>query len=230
MCGRFAFDLSIDMLIELFGLTAQFPVTASFNVAPTQLVAVVRPAPAGGNRLDLLQWGLIPSWAKDRAIGSRMINARCETAGEKPAFRRLLNARRCVVPASGFFEWRSEGKRKMPLYITLRSRAPLLLAGLWDCWRSPEGELVDSCTIVTTAANSLLNPVHDRMPVILDPEHARSWLDPQRAEAGFLLDLCRPYPAELMQMYPVSPLVNSVRNNGADLVRPLDETVPATLF
>lgn len=229
MCGRFAFDLPIEVLAKLFGLVPKLAVPANFNVAPTQPVAVVRRDAAGGYRLDLLQWGLIPCWAKDRTIGSRMINARCETAGEKPAFKGALKARRCVLPASGFFEWRREGKRKMPLYISLQAQAPLLLAGVWDCWRSPAGEVVESCTILTTAANSLLDPLHDRMPVILSPEHALAWLDPHRGQ-GELLDLCRPYPAELMQMWPVAPLVNSVNNNGPHLVRPVEETAAATLF
>jgi putative SOS response-associated peptidase YedK len=230
MCGRFVFNLPLELLIELFGLSAPSAVTPSFNVAPTQLVPVVRPDEAGALRLDPMSCGLIPSWAKERSIGSRMINARSETAAHKPAFARLLKARRCLLPASGFYEWRGEGKSKVPLYFSLKENAPLLLAGLWDSWRSPEGELVESCTILTTAANSLIGPVHDRMPVILSPESCREWLQPGPGDPQALLELCRPYPAGLMQMWPVSPLVNSVRNNAAELVRPLRECAEPLLF
>ncbi|HJV34286.1 SOS response-associated peptidase [Geomonas sp.] len=230
MCGRFVFDLPLDLLIELFGLSAPTAVTPNFNVAPTQRVAVIRPDEAGRPRLDLLSWGLIPSWAKERSIASRMINARSETAGEKPAFRRLLKSRRCLLPASGFYEWKSEGKRKAPLYFSLKDGSPLLLAGLWDSWRSPEGEVIESCTILTTDANELIDPFHDRMPVILPARCYRSWLQPGPDQLPPLPELCLPYPAELMQVWPVSPLVNSVHNNCAELVRPLQECAAPLLF
>lgn len=230
MCGRFVFDLPLDLLIELFGLAAPTAVTPNFNVAPTQRVPVVRLDEAGRPRLDLLNWGLIPCWARERSIGSRMINARSETAAQKPAFSRLLQARRCLLPASGFYEWRSQGKRKLPLYFSLKEDAPLLLAGLWDSWRSPDGELVESCTILTTAANSLVAPVHDRMPVILPAERRGSWLESGGGDPASLLELCRPYPAELMQVWPVSAQVNSVANNCAELVRPLPECAAPLLF
>lgn len=221
MCGRFSFDIPPDLLLELLGLREAALDAPSYNIAPTQKVAVIRLDQAGEKRLDYLQWGLIPSWAKESSIGSKMINARSETVAEKPAFRQALRQRRCIVPASGFYEWKQEGKRKHPLYISLGDSTLMAFAGLWDAWRAPDGGIIESCTILTTAANEMIEPFHQRMPVILHPDQHDAWLDPKLAEPAKLADLFRPYPAQQMQMWPVSPLVNSVKNNSRELLQPL---------
>jgi putative SOS response-associated peptidase YedK len=168
MCGRFTLQISPEQLAEIFGLS-EIPVfSARYNIAPTQQVAVIRSTADGRNRLDFLRWGLIPSWAKDPSIGSRMINARCETVHEKPAFRHAIKFCRCIVVASGFFEWLQEDNRKVPLYVHLKDGSPMCFAGLWDHWKTPEGETIESCTILTTSSNRLIAPLHDRMPVLCE--------------------------------------------------------------
>lgn len=210
------------MVAEIFGLAELPEIPRRFNVAPTQMVPVVRQEADGSNRIDVLRWGLIPSWAKDPSIGSRMINARSETAAEKPAFRLAARHRRCAVLASGFYEWMTEGKVKLPLYIHLKSGAPLVFAGLWEIWNSPEGE-VESCAMLTTVANPLIARLHDRMPVILHLDEIRLWLDRQVTDPSALGRFFQPYPADLMEMWRVLPLVNSVRNESAELVVPVGE-------
>jgi len=209
MCGRFVFDISPEILAGTFGL-AELPVThPRYNVAPTQQIPVVRRAADGVNRLDYLQWGLIPSWAKERSIGGKMINARSETVSEKPAFRQAVKYRRCLVPASGFYEWKQKGKLKSPHYFQIKGGAPMVFAGLWESWKAPEGETVESCAILTTAANPLVEEVHERMPVILHPGEYGHWLDRDISDASKLQQLFQPYPADLMVVRRVSPLVNS---------------------
>lgn len=156
MCGRFTFNLPPELLAEIFGLAELPPIAPQYNIAPTQLVPVVRQFQDGRNHLTLLRWGLIPSWAKDPSIGSKMINARFETITEKPAFRQAIKFRRCLVLSSGFYEWNQEGKVKQPWCIRLKDGTPMLLAGIWESWRSPAGEVVESCSILTTAANRLV--------------------------------------------------------------------------
>ena len=170
MCGRFTLQIPPELLAEIFGL-AEIPVyPPRYNIAPTQQVAVIRQGEDGKNRFATMKWGLIPSWAKDPSIGNRMINARSETVAEKPAFRHAVRHCRCVIPASGFFEWRAEGGRKLPLYVRLKGDAPMCFAGLWEHWKSPDDGIVESCTILTTAANALIETLHDRIPVILQPQ------------------------------------------------------------
>jgi len=223
MCGRFTFNASPELLVEIFRL-AETPVTTPrFNIAPTQQVPVIRQYADGENHLDHLRWGFIPSWAQDISIGSKMINARSETVTEKPAFKRAVRYRRCVVPSSGFYEWQQEGKAKLPWYIRLKDGSPMVFAGLWETWKSPEGE-VDSFTILTTTANRLVEPLHDRMPVILHPDEYRTWLDRNTRDLAGLVQLFQPYPADLMEMYAVSPMVNSVKNESADLILADDDT------
>jgi putative SOS response-associated peptidase YedK len=217
MCGRYTLATSTKVLVERFRLAAEAPdLRPRFNIAPSQPVAVVANRPE--RRLELFLWGLIPSWAKDPAIGNRMINARAETLAEKPSFRDTLKRRRCLVLADGFFEWRKDGKQKTPIYVRLRSREPFAFAGLWDMWRPAEGDEIRSCTIVTTDANGLLAPVHDRMPVILPPETYEVWLDPRPRESRDLQGLLRPYPDESMEAYPVSRLVNSPTNDRPECI------------
>jgi putative SOS response-associated peptidase YedK len=190
-----------------------------YNVAPTQSVAVV--LNEATKRLSMAQWGLIPSWAKDPAIGSQMINARAETLPEKPAFRAAFKKRRCLVLADGFYEWRKEadGKTKTPLYIRLASGVPFAIAGLWEVWTSPEGEKRRTCTIITTSPNDLMAQIHNRMPAILPLDTYTDWLD-DSIPALALSAMLKPFPAELMQAYPVSRRVNSPANDDPTLVQP----------
>ena len=171
-------------------------------------------AAAGGSReLVRLHWGLVPSWAKEEAIGSRLINARAETVTEKPAFRAAFRSRRCLVLADGFYEWQRLGTRKQPYFISFRDRRPFAFAGLWERWQSGSGRSVESCTIITTSANEAVAPVHDRMPVILDPHDHAAWLDTGSKESGDLIHLLRPQPSEAMEAFPVSLLVNNPAND-----------------
>lgn len=204
MCGRFTVTTPIEELIRAFGFgSPEMPIPPRFNVAPTEPVAaILDEAP---DRLSLLRWGLIPSWASEPSIGNRMINARVETLAEKPAFRRALEQRRCLVLADGFFEWRKEGKQRLPIWLRRADHRPFAFAGLWDEWRSPDGTRIRSCSIVTVPANDLVAPIHDRMPAILPPEHVADWLTAPTAEA---LALLSPLPAREMEAIPVSPGVN----------------------
>jgi putative SOS response-associated peptidase YedK len=178
----------------------------------------------GKRYMKQMLWGLIPSWAKDPGIGDRMINARVETLAEKPAFRAALKKRRCIIPADGFYEWQKLGKVKQPVRIVLKSREPFGFAGLWEHWRSPEGEEVLSCTIITTEANDLLKTVHDRMPVILTRDAEAAWLDPKTQDPEKLLRLLKQYPPEELEFYPVSREVNSPAVDKASNIEPLEVT------
>jgi len=218
MCGRYTLKVSLPELVKTFGLHASEAPAPRFNIAPTQDVAVV--TSSGERTLETFRWGLIPFWAKDRSIGSRMINARAETVGAKPAFKRLLQSRRCWVLADGFYEWKREGARKQPMHIRLRGARPFVFAGLWDEWRAPEGQRVRTCTIITTQANPLLASIHDRMPVILPEYAAETWLTPGLLPAEELMPLLVPYPPEQMEAFPISPRVNSPHNEGEDLINP----------
>jgi putative SOS response-associated peptidase YedK len=213
MCGRYALVPDNDGTFQRrFSLDApRDEPQPRYNVAPTQtLPVIVRNSP---NRVAMMRWGLIPSWAKDAAIGNRMINARAETVAEKPAFRRPLRSQRCLVPASGFFEWKREGDGKTPHFIHLPDEPLFAFAGLYDVWRDPDGQSVQSYTILTTEANAVMAPIHNRMPVILRREDEEEWLDPANSEVEQLLPLLRPYPAEEMAAYPVARLVNSPTND-----------------
>lgn len=220
MCGRFTLQIPPELLAEIFGLT-EIPVfPARYNIAPTQQVATIRCTADGHRRLDFVHWGFIPSWAKDKSIGNRMINARSETVHEKPAFRHSVKYRRCIIPAGGFYEWKEESGKKLPLYVRMKDGLVMAFAGIWDSWKSPEGEIIDSCSILTTASNKLIEPLHDRMPVILHPEEYQLWLDREMTDPEKLRSLFQHYPEDLMEMYPVSPLVNSARNDTLDLIIP----------
>jgi putative SOS response-associated peptidase YedK len=223
MCGRFVLFSSLDEIVAAFDVASAPPrVRTSYNIAPTQPVAVVL-VRDGVRSLDEMVWGLIPAWAKDRGIGSRMINARAETLHQKPSFRRPLATQRCLVVADGFYEWRQVGNAKKPMYVHLVSRRPFGFAGLYDVWTSPEGETVHSCTIITTVPNELLQPIHDRMPVILPRAAEDEWLSDDVRSPNDLLRLLRPYPADEMVAYPVSRLVNLPQNDGPECIRPFEE-------
>ena len=212
MCGRYQLIAGPEEIAGMFLTSATRAVAPRYNIAPTQAVAAVR-AGAGGRELALLRWGLIPAWAKDAEIGARMINARAETLAEKASFRGPLRSRRCLVLADGFYEWQRVGAGKVPHHVCMADRRPFAFAGLWDRWLPPGGEPLESCTIVTTTPNELLAEIHDRMPVILPPEAYGPWLDPAHRDTEGLQRLLQPFPASLMRAYPVSPRVNSPRND-----------------
>jgi putative SOS response-associated peptidase YedK len=221
MCGRFTLTTDIEQLEERFSFhAANLSFTPRYNIAPSQTVLTVI-GDEKGNRGGLLRWGLIPSWAKDAAIGNRMINARAETVAEKPSFRRALQQRRCLILADGFYEWQQKGKKKTPLFITLTSRAPFAFAGLWETWRPPDGEAIHSCTIITTTPNTLMGSIHNRMPVILAREAETTWLDWTITEPEKLLPLLVPYPETLMDAYEVALTVNSPKNDSPACVAPV---------
>ncbi len=208
MCGRFVQATPGEVIAEVFGLSALPHLTPRYNLAPSQPAAVVR-TEGGARKLTFCRWGLIPSWAKDPGIGNRLINARAETLAEKPAFRRALLFRRCVVPATGFYEWKREGAGKTPYFFRLQSSLPMALAGLWELWQPPQGPAVETFTIITTEANDFMKSIHDRMPAILAREALDAWLDPSFHDAGFLQTLLQPAPAGWLQAFPVARQVNN---------------------
>jgi putative SOS response-associated peptidase YedK len=220
MCGRFTLTADVNTLQDSFPFV-EMPqgMQPHFNIAPTQPVAVV--PNDGRNRLDYFIWGLIPSWAKDPNIGSRLINARAETLQEKPSFRTAFRRRRCLVLADGFYEWKQGERGKTPMYIRLASGKPFAFAGLWESWNAPDGSNVLSCTIITTQPNELMATIHNRMPVILLEESYSIWLESGEADPQRLAGLLKPYPAAQMQAYPVSPMVNSPKNDLPELIRPV---------
>jgi putative SOS response-associated peptidase YedK len=227
MCGRFTLKSGPQAIQTQFNLS-KIPsdLKPRYNIAPTQPVAVVMNE-ADERQLKELRWGLIPFFAKDPSIGSRLINARAETVAEKPAFRNAFKQRRCLIVADGFYEWRQEAKRKIPYYIHMDSDEPFAFAGLWERW-TPEGESpLLTCTILTTEANPLMRPIHDRMPVILPRDAREVWLDPD-ADPDRLHVLLRPYEGEDMEAYTVSTRVNSPRYDGPECVEP-EEVEPVTL-
>jgi putative SOS response-associated peptidase YedK len=190
-----------------------------YNIAPQQPVAAVR-ATEAGNELVLLRWGLIPSWSEDAKIGYKLINARSETVAEKPSFRSAFKQRRCIIPASGFYEWKREAKHKQPFYIHPRDEEELFsFAGLWERWHDPEGEEIESCTILTTTANELMQPIHDRMPVILDSEGENEWLSPRSAPDSLHAVLV-PFASDQMEAYAVNLYVNNAKNQGPKCIEP----------
>lgn len=222
MCGRFTLSNPDPLAIaEAFGVHGVPDLPPRYNIAPTQAVAtVVRDTERNANCLVLMRWGLIPSWAKDPTISARLINARAETVREKPSFRAALRRRRCLIVADGFFEWQTlpDGP-KQPLFITLKNGDLFAFAGLWERWTEPEsGAMLTTCTIITTLANELIAPLHNRMPVILPRADYDAWLDPSQSDPAQLMPLLRPYPAEDMTYYPVSRLVNDVRNDSPQVI------------
>jgi putative SOS response-associated peptidase YedK len=217
MCGRFTQRKPAAKLETEFGVEEAPEVEARYNIAPTQNILGVRQTP-DGREMTLLKWGLIPSWAKDSSMGARLINARSETVTEKPSFREAFKRRRCIIPADGFYEWQRTGGRKQPFFFHMRDDRPFGFAGLWDRWQSPEGEVIESCTILTTEANEVLRPVHDRMPVILHPETYELWLEDDMRKVGLREELLQPFPASEMASYPVSTSINSPRNQGEKLI------------
>jgi putative SOS response-associated peptidase YedK len=218
MCGRYSLATDIEDLADRFDFRATgLTYHVRFNIAPTQQVLTVT-NDGSENQAQFMKWGLIPFWAKDPSIGSRMINARAETLTERPVFRQAFQKRRCLVIADGFYEWRREGKSKVPMRIILKSGEPFGFAGLWETWKSPEGESVQSCAIITTTPNEVMEPIHNRMPVILPREAERGWLDSHLSDSATLGKLLISYAADNMEAYEVSPLVNSPKNDAPDVI------------
>ncbi|MFM7615976.1 MAG: SOS response-associated peptidase [Actinomycetes bacterium] len=233
MCGRFVQVSSPALLGGLFDVdeTVRVPEGPDYNITPRREVAVIMQRSDGRRALDRMRWGLVPSWAKEVAIGDRLINARGETVAEKPSFRRAFARRRCIVPADGFYEWMAiPGRRtKQPVYIHGTTGEPLALAGLWESWRDPTVEdalALHTCTIITTDANATLAPVHDRMPVILPDATWDVWLDPA-SEPEALVPMLRPAAEGVVSFHEVSTAVNTPRHNDASLLEPAP---PETLF
>jgi putative SOS response-associated peptidase YedK len=216
MCGRFAFYSPREAVLAVFGVELPFDVLPRYNVAPSQLVAAIRAGATGEPEGAQLRWGLVPFWAKDPAIGNRMINARAETLADKPAFRNAWRKRRCVILANGFYEWRKVGAGKIPYYIARDDGQPIAFAGLWERWEKSEAPL-ETCTIITTNANRALRDIHDRMPVILPPDVLRAWLDPGQPPE-VLGRLLQPAPEELLATREVSRAVNSPAHEGPELI------------
>ena len=233
MCGRYELHSSPAAIALAFGLAQPPEIAPRYNIAPTDDVPIVRIGNDGERELVRMRWGLVPRWAKDPSIGSRMINARGETLQEKQSFRTAYRRHRCLLPADGFYEWRpgasnrsgGEATRRRPQHIGLADGSLFALAGIYERWLSEEGEVLDTCAIVTTEANALLAPINDRMPVIIPPEHYARWLDPANAEVA---DLVAPYPADAMTYRAVSTRVNSVRHDDASLLEAIAQDAPET--
>jgi putative SOS response-associated peptidase YedK len=224
MCGRYTLVTPAAEVAEIFDLDKTPELVPRYNIAPTQPVAVIRAkADGSGRELALMHWGLIPRWAKDPSIGSRMINARSETVTSKPAFKGAFKHRRCLIPLSGFFEWQRVHGRKQPYLIALEPGRRCALAGLWESWQGPNGEEIESCTILTVDANEALRPFHDRMPVILDAKDFDLWLDPQSQDLKRLEALLKPCPADWLTWHPVGTVVNNPRNDDPSCLEPVPE-------
>jgi putative SOS response-associated peptidase YedK len=220
MCGRFTLRTPAADLIEIFEVARSFELTPRYNIAPTQPVALIREG-AGGREVVQARWGLLPSWS-DASSGPPLINARSETAADRPAFRNAFRRRRCLIPADGFYEWRTAEDSKQPFLITVRDERPFAFAGLWERCRAPDNSTVESCTILTTDANNRLKDLHDRMPVILLPEHYGPWLDLQIDDPEALQSLLKPYPGDEISVRPVSRRVNSARHDDPACILPAE--------
>ena len=222
MCGRYSLTTPVEALVDLFLVKQRPNLRPRYNIAPTDDVPVVRLDRDGRRELRLVRWGLVPFWAKDLKIGARMINARAETVATQRAFKEAFHRRRCLVIADGFYEWlkQPDGKR-LPHRYTLADGSPFAFAGLWERWKAPDGEIVRSCSIITTEANPLVGQIHDRMPVILDPSDYGGWLaEPSET-------LLRPFPADRMRVLQVTTRVNSVKNDDASCIAPAESAASA---
>jgi putative SOS response-associated peptidase YedK len=229
MCGRYTLKIPPEYLLSLFDIGElppdMPPPAARYNIAPTQPILIVRTSTRPGEReVAHVVWGLIPPWSKDPTMGARMINARSETAAEKPSFRTPLRRRRCLVPATGFYEWRKNpGGTKQPFVMHRKDGAPFAMAGIWETWKGPGDGEIDSAAILTTGPNALMKSIHDRMPVIIEPKDFALWLDPLVDNTAKVQHLMRPAPDDFFQATPVSTMVNNPRNDGPDCIAPLVE-------
>jgi putative SOS response-associated peptidase YedK len=220
MCGRFVRAVSLEDIADEFGVDKpDIDLSPSHNIAPSQNIAIIKNEEK--RSLAISKWGLVPSWAKDPAIGHKMINARSESIAEKPSFKSSFKHHRILIPANGFYEWKREGKIKSPYYIRLKSRSCYGFAGLVSYWKSPEGEQICTSCIITTSANDLIKPIHDRMPVIIRKKDEDLWLDGEEQDKNALLALLKPYSSDEMDYYAVSTMVNSPANNSPECIKPV---------
>ena len=223
MCGRFALKAPPAELVTYFGLDECMDFEPRYNIPPGTEIAVIRQSPEGQRVLHALRWGLIPHWAKDPGIGSKLNNARGESVQEKPSFRDAFKRRRCLIPADGFFEWKTEGKAKQPYFFSHRSGKPLAMAGLWESWKAPDGTIIRTACIITTAANALMAPVHDRMPVLIGPDDWQAWLS---ESSDAVITLVRPCAEADLQAWPVDRRVSRTTENDQGLIAPLSIEFP----
>ncbi|MBN1764603.1 MAG: SOS response-associated peptidase [Sedimentisphaerales bacterium] len=231
MCGRFALTISPTVLARLFQLADTPSLSPRYNIAPGQEVTAILNQEGQGRTCRLFSWGLIPTWAKDPAMGAKLINARAETVSEKPAFRESFKNKRCLIPADGFYEWHKKDKTSRPYFIRMQYNEPFAFAGLWQQWQSPDQQTRKTCAILTIHANSLLEPIHPRMPVIIPPENYDLWLDTTLSTTDRLQKLLHPYPPEKMNCFAVSPLVNSPQHDSPQCIEPVNpDTNHNTLF
>lgn len=229
MCGRFALTADPELIRQFFNLQTMPPVmTARYNIAPTQPVAVI--ANDAPSELTFFRWGLVPSWSKDISIGTKMINARAETLHEKPSFKAAYKRRRCLIPANGFYEWAKTDDGKTPMYIHLKDHELFAFAGLWETWHSPDGDELRTCTIITAEPNELVKPLHHRMAVILDPSDYDLWLSGDELPPQALTPLLKPYDADKMSVYEVSTLVNNAANDTPELIKPFNRPTQGMMF
>ncbi|HKT87764.1 MAG TPA: SOS response-associated peptidase [Candidatus Sulfotelmatobacter sp.] len=227
MCGRYRLSRRKQIVEERFDAAGDEDWEPRYNVAPTQPVPVIRQHPKDPKRvMSLVRWGLIPSWSKDASGAAKMINARAETAHTLPAFQDALRRRRCLVPADGFYEWQKRGSTKQPYCFEVNDGQLFAFAGLWERWKDPNGNWVKTCSILTTTPNAVTSAVHDRMPVILDPENYDVWLDPGMTKVEALTEMLKPYDARLMRCFPVSTRINQVKNDDAECARPVEAETP----
>ena len=220
MCGRFAFFSPAEAVTRLFGVGFPLELESRYNIAPTQYVAALRGSTGGAGDVEpaMLRWGLVPSWARDSAVGNRMINARAETVREKPSFRAAFKRRRCIVLADGYYEWQRRPDGKHPFFITRRDGEPFAMAGLWESWRGDGDSPLETCAIITTAAAGAMAELHHRMPVVLSPGESRRWMTLPEADGGELESILKSTAVDAMQFHSVSKRVNNPGNEGPDLI------------
>jgi putative SOS response-associated peptidase YedK len=229
MCGRFTLNLPPELLAEIFGLSAKPDIAPRYNIAPSQQIAVIRNF-GGENHLDFLRWGLVPSWADDPSIGYNLFNARSETVFEKHSFRRAIRTRRCLIPASGFYDWKHADTEMIPFYISMTDNNPMALAGIWEQWKAPDNSILETCAILTTSPNRLMETIHGRMPVILHPQEYSLWLDRDVSDPEILNPLFKPYPADVTQAWQVSSFVNNPQNDGEECIREVTQAPSLSLI
>lgn len=219
MCGRFALKSPPAELVTRFGLDECADFSPRFNIPPGTDIPVIRQSPEGKRVLHLLRWGLVPHWSKDPGIGTKLNNARGESVAEKPSFRDAFKRRRCLIPANGYFEWKTEGKIKQPYYISLKSGEPMAMGGLWESWKAPDGSILRTVCVVTTSPNTVMEPIHDRMPVIVAPENWQSWLSGMPNDVAGMI---APYRDEELQAWTVSRRVSKTQDDDAGLIEAVE--------
>ncbi len=222
MCGRYALIASAPRLARLLGLIDLPELPPRYNIAPSQSVTVARRSQQGRAELVMVRWGLIPAWSKTPGKDYRMINAKAETLAQRPAFRTAYRRRRCLIPADGFYEWKQLSGRKQPYYFAMKDAEPFVFAGLWEQWRGPDEQIIDSCAIITTEPNKLVADIHNRMPAILGRQDHKAWLDPDLQDPQALDTLLKPYEPDAMTATPVSAHVNNPRNDDPRCIEPLN--------